>query len=129
MRQEEQLAISKQIEDGIQQIMTTLNTVVTQNDFTMRVPLKQENILWRVGRSINNLLSRLQGLKQGQEELRKTHAIAPELAQRIREGQPVLLDTWTRTAFDPVIIEYNKLLRNSLEQKARDLSTADRVKS
>jgi hypothetical protein len=110
-RQEEQLVMSKQIEDGIQHILATLNTVVTQNDFTMRVPLKQENILWRVGRSINNLLSRLQGFKQNQEELKKTHAIALAVAQRMREGLPIQLNSWTGTALDPVIIEYNKRLQ------------------
>jgi hypothetical protein len=110
-RQEEQLVMSKQIEDGIQHILSTLNTVVTQNDFSMRIPLKQENILWRVGRSINNLLSRLQGFKQNQEELKKTHAIALAVAQRMRDGLPIQLNSWTGTALDPVIIEYNKRLQ------------------
>jgi hypothetical protein len=107
-RKEEQLAISKQIEDGIQQIITTMGMVVTQNDFSIRVPMSHENILWRVSRSINNLLSRLQGFKQSQEELRRTHGIAPEVAQRIRDGLPIPLTTWTGTALDPIIMEYNK---------------------
>jgi hypothetical protein len=111
-RQEEELAMSQQIEDGIQHILATLNTVVTRNDFTMRVPLKQENILWRVGRSINNLLSRLQGFKQNQEELRRTHTIALAVAERMRDGLPIQLQSWTGTALDPVIIEYNKRLQN-----------------
>src|SRR5579859_4469059 len=56
-RKEEQLAVSKQIEDGIQQIIATMSRVVTHNDFSLRVPLSQENILWRVSKSTNNLLS------------------------------------------------------------------------
>jgi hypothetical protein len=111
-RQEEQLALSKQIEEGIQQIITTMSTVVAQNDFSIRVPLSQENILWRASKSINNLLSRLQGLKQSQEELKRTHAIAAEVAQYIRDGRPIQLKSWTGTAFDTVILEYNKRLRN-----------------
>ncbi len=111
-RQEEQLAMSKQIEDGIQKIITTMNTVVAHNDFSNRVPLSQENILWRASKSINNLLSRLQGLKQSQEELKRTHAIATEVAQYMREGRPIQLSSWTGTAFDPVILEYNNRLRN-----------------
>jgi len=118
-RQEEQLAISKQIEEGIQQIITTMSIVVTRNDFSIRVPLSQENILWRVSKSINNLLSRLQGLKQSQEELKKTHAIAAEVAQRIRDGLPIQLEFWTGTAFDSVIIEYNQRLRNTSGQLAK----------
>jgi hypothetical protein len=115
-RQEEELAMSQQIEDGIQHILATLNTVVTRNDFTMRVPLKQENILWRVGRSINNLLSRLQGFRQNQEELRRTHAIALAVAQYMRDGHPIQLNSWTGTALDPVIIEYNKRFKSTPEQ-------------
>jgi hypothetical protein len=111
-RQEEQLAMSKQIEEGIQQIITTMSTVVAQNNFSIRVPLSQENILWRASKSINNLLSRLQGLKQSQEELKRTRAIAAEVARYIRDGRPIQLTSWTGTAFDPVILEYNNLLRN-----------------
>jgi hypothetical protein len=115
-RQEEQLALSKQIEEGIQQIIMTISAVVAQNDFSVRVPLSQENILWRAGKSINGLLSRLQGLRQGQEELKKTHAIAAEVAQCIREGLPIPLKSWTGTALDPVILEYNNRLRNTPKQ-------------
>ena len=111
-RQEEQLALSKQIEEGIQQIITTMGTVVAHNNFSIRVPLSQENILWRASKSINNLLSRLQGLKQSQEELKRTRAIASEVAQSIRKGRPIQLTSWTGTAFDPVILEYNNWLRN-----------------
>ena len=127
-RKEEQLAVSKQIEEGVQQIIATMNTVVTQNDFSMRVPMSQENILWRVGRSINNLLSRLQGFKQSQEELKRTHLIAAEVAQRMRDGLPIHLNSWTGTAFDPVIIEYNKRLQNSQAKFARTRRASDPTK-
>src|SRR5438132_13641736 len=104
--------MSKQIEDGIQQIITTMSTVVVHNDFSIRVPLSQENILWRASKSINNLLSRLQGLKHSQEELKRTRAIAAEVAQYMRDGRPIQLTSWTGTAFEPVILEYNNWLRN-----------------
>jgi hypothetical protein len=127
-RKEEQLALSKQIEEGVQQIIATMNTVVTRNDFSIRVPMSQENILWRVSRSINNLLSRLQGFKQSQEELKKTHAIASEVAERIRDGLPIPLTSWTGTALDPVIMEYNKHLKNASAQLVRGRSMADHAK-
>jgi len=111
-RQEEQLAMSKQIEEGIQQIITTIGTVVTHNDFSNRVPLSQENILWRASKSINNLLSRLQGLKHSQEELKRTRAIAAEVAQYMRDGRPIQLTSWTGTHFAPVILAYNTRFRN-----------------
>ena len=124
-RKEEQLAIGKQIEEGIQQIIATMGTVVTQNDFSVRIPLSQENILWRVSRSINNLLSRLQGFKQGQEELKKTHAIATEVAQRMRDGLPIPLTSWTGTALDPIIMEYNKHLQNTPAQPRKNRLVLD----
>ncbi len=122
-RQEAQIEISKQVEDGIQQILTTLNSVVAQNDFAMRVPLKQENILWRVGRSINNLLARLQGLKRDHEELKRTHAVATVIAEYMKEGQPIKLETWTGTAFDPIIMAYNKQIQKVSVPLAKSRST------
>ena len=127
-RKEEQLALSRQIEEGVQQIIATMNTVVTRNDFGIRVPMSQENILWRVSRSINNLLSRLQGFKQSQEELKKTHAIASEVAERIRDGQPIPLTTWTGTVLDPIIMEYNKHLRNPSHNQREIDQWADHAK-
>jgi len=127
-RQEEQIATSKQLEEGIQQIITTMSIVVARNDFKIRVPLSQENILWRVSKSINNLLSRLQGFKQSEEELKRTHAVAAEVARHLREGLPIQLDAWTGTAFDPVIIEYNKQFRNVPGQLTKDAPVIDRMK-
>lgn len=124
-RQEEQLAISKQIEEGIQQIIATMSVVVTQNDFRIRVPLSQKNILWRVGMSINNLLSRLQVLKQSQEEVKRTYAVAAEIVQLMRNQQPIRLQSWTGTSLDPIIIEYNKLLRNASRPLVENLSAGD----
>ncbi len=126
-RKEEQLAISKQIEEGIQQIITTMGTVVTQGDFSVRIPLSQENILWRVSRSINNLLSRLHGFKQSQEELKRTHAIAAEVTQRIRDGLPIYLTSWTGTALDPIIIEYNKRFQHTSGHLMKNRLVLDRT--
>lgn len=108
-QQEEQLKVSRQVEDGIEKILAVLNTATTNADFSARVPLSQENILWRIGRALNNLLARLQGLRNTHQELEKTRAIATQLAELIREGRTVPLEKWTGTCLDPVIIEINKL--------------------
>ena len=78
---------AQQLEDGIQLILQALNTAAAKGDFSMRVPLAQENILWRVGYSINNLLARLQGFKQEKAELDKTRTIAHQLTECIRQGK------------------------------------------
>ena len=76
----------------------------------MRVPLAQENILWRVGYSINNLLARLQGFRQEKTELENTRTVANQLAGCLRQGQPYPLNQWTGTSLDQLIIELNKHL-------------------
>jgi hypothetical protein len=99
---------AQQLEEGIQLILQSLNTAATKGDFSMRVPLAQENILWRVGYSINNLLARLQGFKQEKAELERTRAVATQLAECIRQGQHFPMNQWTGTSLDQLIIELNK---------------------
>jgi hypothetical protein len=101
---------ARQLEEGIQLILQALNTAAARGDFSMRIPLAQENILWRVGYSINNLLARLQGFKQEKSELDKTRAVANQLTECIRQGQYFPLSKWTGTSLDQVIIEINKQL-------------------
>ncbi len=101
---------AQQLEEGIQLILQALNTATVKGDFSMRVPLAQENILWRVGYSINNLLARLQGFKQEKAELEKTRAVASQLAECLRQGQSYPLNQWTGTSLDQLIVELNKHL-------------------
>jgi hypothetical protein len=104
---------ARQLEEGIQLILQALNVAAAKGDFSMRVPLAQENILWRVGYSINNLLARLQGFKQEKMELDKTRAVANRLAECIRQGQHFPLNQWTGTSLDQPILEFNKHLNAS----------------
>jgi len=108
---------ARQIEEGIQLILQALNTAAAKGDFSMRVPLAQENILWRVGYSINNLLARLQGFKHERAELDKTRVVAEQLTACIRQATPFPLNQWTGTSLDQLIIELNKhLLARSTDQ-------------
>ena len=104
---------AQQLEIGIQSILQALNTVAAKGDFSIRVPLAQENILWRVGYSVNNLLARLQGFKQEKVELDKTRTIAQQLTEYIRQGKHYPLNQWTGTSLDQLIIEINKQLNTS----------------
>jgi hypothetical protein len=107
---------AQQLEEGIQLILQALNTAAGKGDFSMRVPLAQENILWRVGYSINNLLARLQGFKQEKMELDKTRAVASQLTDSIRQGRHFPLNQWTGTSLDQLIIEINKQLVGSAKR-------------
>lgn len=99
-----------QLEDGIQSVIQALNTVTAKGDFSIRVPLAQENILWRVGHSINNLLARLQAFKQEKAELDKTRIIVNQITECIREEKPYPLTQWTGTSLDQLIMEFNNHL-------------------
>jgi len=55
---------------SIQQIVDT-HTRVANGDFNARVPLTQNNVLWQISGSLNNLLSRFQRIRHDEQELRK----------------------------------------------------------
>ncbi len=104
---------AQQLEEGIQLILQALNTTTARGDFSMRVPLAQENILWRVGYSINNLLARSQGFKQEKMEFDKTRVVVSQLTEYIRRKQPFPMNQWTGTILDQLIIELNKQYQGS----------------
>jgi hypothetical protein len=107
-------------------ILQALNTAAAKGDFSLRVPLAKENVLWRVGYSINNLLARLQGFKQERVELDKTRAVANQLTECIRQGQNLPLNQWTGTSLDQLIIELNKQFQGSarlLDQSAPNVAS------
>lgn len=126
-KQEHNIAVQKRrLDYSINQIIETL--IRTSNgDFGARVPLTQDNVLWPVAGSLNNLLSRLQRLRQVENEMQQVrpqiqHArqIEHELV-RIKFGAQNLAEvlrytktsknpirpTYTGTLLDPVITELN----------------------
>lgn len=68
--QERELEQKRQLDFGIQQILQT-HVQVANGNFTARAPLAQDNILWQIARSLNNLLARLQGYSQMSTELQR----------------------------------------------------------
>ena len=103
-QKEKELVLKQQLETGIQQVLSTLNEAANGN-FTSRVPLEQDNILWRVGYAINNLLARLQSFKQEKAELARTREVANQLVLSIKNRQRLNLDRWTGTCLDALIME------------------------
>jgi hypothetical protein len=104
---------AQQLEEGIQLILQALNTASARGDFSMRVPLAQENILWRVGYSINNLLARLQGFRQEKAEFDNARVVVSQLIECVRRKQPFPMNQWTGTILDPLIVELNKQYQRS----------------
>jgi hypothetical protein len=65
----------ERLEASIKQIIT-VHTEVANGNFNARVPLTADNVLWEVGGSLNNLLSRIQRLQQSEREM---HVLLPRL--------------------------------------------------
>ncbi len=103
-QQRKDIQLKEQLNFGITEILSTLNEAANGN-FAARAPLKQDNALWRIGYSINNLLARVQGFRNEKAELEKTRRVAAQLTTMLRTGQRLDLENWTGTCLDPIIVE------------------------
>jgi hypothetical protein len=88
--------------------MGSLNRVAN-GETNVKVPLDQNNVLWRVGYSINNLLARIQAFREERAELVRTKQIAAALTEALKNGQLPRLDRWTHTCLDELLIELRKV--------------------
>jgi hypothetical protein len=95
----------RQLEVGAQQILET-HVRVANGDFAARAPVVQDNILWQVAASLNNLLARLQKSAQSDHQLRRTEDELRRLAGAIDDAQAGRRPIWpapTGTAADLII--------------------------
>lgn len=76
----------RQLDYGIQLILDT-HVRAANGDFSARAPLTQENVLWQIAASLNNLLSRLQRAGAAEHQLRRTDEEIRRLATAIRDAQ------------------------------------------
>jgi hypothetical protein len=104
---------NQELEKGIDQILQT-HVSVANGDLNARAPLTQENVLWKVARSLNTLLVRYQRAMLSERELRRTEqAVASavsviQLAEQ-QQQRPRLSLTYTR--IDPLLVAlYGKTL-------------------
>jgi hypothetical protein len=95
----------RQLDIGIQQILQT-HVRAANGDYTARAPLGQDNILWQIASSLNNLLSRLQRSGQAEHQLRRTDEEIRRLASAIDDAQAGRKPIWpapTGTAADLIL--------------------------
>jgi hypothetical protein len=95
----------RQLDMGIQQILQT-HVRAANGDYTARAPLGQDNILWQIASSLNNLLSRLQRSGQAEHQLRRTDEEIRRLAAAIDDAQAGRKPIWpapTGTAADLIL--------------------------
>lgn len=125
--QGKQIAQQKlQLEQSIQQIVEA-HMQVANGDYSARVPLSQDNVLWQVAGLLNNALARLQHLQQTETELQQVQQAVDYLAEAMRRsnGAPV---PWpqTGTVFDTLVLQHNALAQqyNTLAQQYDKLTHA-----
>jgi hypothetical protein len=87
----------RQLDIGVQQILET-HVRVANGDFTARAPMNQENVLWQIAASLNNLLTRLQRSGQAEYQLRRTDEELRRLALAIRDAQAGRHPIWPAPA-------------------------------
>ncbi|HWS83625.1 MAG TPA: hypothetical protein VN207_05140, partial [Ktedonobacteraceae bacterium] len=107
-RQQQEIEHKKQLDLGIELILGSLNKVAN-GDTHVKVPLDQDNILWRVGYSINNLLARIQAFREERAELARTRQAATVLTEALKYGQFPRLNGWTHTCLDGLLVELRKV--------------------
>lgn len=96
----------RQLETGVQQILET-HVRVANGDFSARAPMNQDNLLWQIAASLNNLLGRLQKAGQAEHQYRRTEDEMRRLAAAIDDVQAGRHPIWPALAGTPadLIIE------------------------
>jgi len=95
----------RQLDFGIQQILAT-HIRAANGDFTARAPLNQENVLWQIAFSLNNLLGRLQRAGQAEARLARTEDEIHRLEAAFREARSGRTPRWpapSGTAVDGIV--------------------------
>jgi hypothetical protein len=95
----------RQVDYGIQQILQT-HIRAANGDFSARAPLGQDNVLWQISSSLNNLLQRLQRSGQAEYEITRARDEAGRLAQALldaRQGRRPMWPMPSGTVIDPII--------------------------
>lgn len=113
-RQQEELNLKQQLDEGIQQLMDT-HTQVANGNYTARAPLAQDNVLWRVAYSLNTLLARLASNANLEQERYKERRAIHELAESLVHGTNLQR---TGTALDEVIVALATRSNNQHSQTA-----------
>ena len=81
-----QAAQKRSLEHGIQYLVDTQRQVAG-GDLSARVPITQDNALWPVAISFNNLLTRFQHLQEDADQLQEIYREMPRLVNAIREAK------------------------------------------
>src|SRR5579884_2310834 len=76
----------RRLEESIEQIVS-VHMQVANGNFNARVPLDQQNVLWSVAGSLNNLLARLQRWRQDAVQLQRNEQALQQLLYNIQAAR------------------------------------------
>jgi hypothetical protein len=108
----------RQLDIGIQQILQT-HVRAANGDYSARAPLGQDNLLWQIASSLNNLLSRLQRTGQDSYLLQRVTDEARRLAAAIDDAQAGRKPIWpapTGTPMDLILERIRGARRGSQQE-------------
>jgi hypothetical protein len=106
---QQQIALQEkqQLEESIQQIVE-VHTQVANGNLRARVPLTQNNVLWSIAGSLNNLLARMQRWRQDAQQLQRLEQMIQQVVYDMRQAKKrgaSLQMQKTGTILDPLIAE------------------------
>jgi hypothetical protein len=108
---EHQIAAQKQqLEYGMQQILQT-HVRAANGDLSARAPLAQDNMLWQIAQSLNNLLTRLQRSGGADFTLQRTEEELRRLAAAIDDANAGRQPIWPSLSGTPADIIIERITR------------------
>jgi hypothetical protein len=102
--QDLELEIKKELELSMQDILTSINAF-SIGDLNARTSIPQNNLLFRVGYAINNLLTRQQRAFEERKQLEQTQQAANMLVSALVQRVPMSQLPWTQTPVDAILKE------------------------
>ena len=113
----------RKLDTSIQQIVD-VHTRVANGDFTVRVPLTSDNVLWQIAGALNNLLLRMQRFRQDSYKLQQTNEAVSQFFQaRERARGGVISWRPTGTAIDAIVQQYNATAQKPSIQREHVVAT------
>ena len=105
----------RQLEVGVQQILET-HVRIANGDFGARAPMNQDNLLWQIAASLNNLLARLQKSGQAEHQYRRTEEEMRRLAAAIDDAQAGKRPIWPAPSGTPADLIIERLANRGRRQ-------------
>jgi HAMP domain-containing protein len=107
----EALEEKRQLEEAIKSIIET-HTAVANGNYSARVPINKQNVLWPLAGALNNLLSRIQIWRRDSLEMAQLRIVVAQLTREASDaretGMPMRFSR-TGTLLDPLLTQLQRI--------------------